>query len=140
MSDRTLREAEIQLRRFHCRLGRLHSGFGLRLLLDFVVQLAPRNRARFGQWRVAVHVDRRERQLCLGLPELPFGLVQCRLKRTRIDLEQNLALFDLRAFAVILADQISVGLRLDLRVDDSRRAFPPTRRSPAHRFARPSQP
>jgi hypothetical protein len=48
---------------------------------------------------------------------LRIGLVEHRLKGTRIDLEQNLALPDERAFLVALLNEISTYLRLDLSVD-----------------------
>ena len=49
--------------------------------------------------------------------ELPFGLIEHRLKRPRIDLKQQLSFLDERAFGVVLREQIAGHLRLDLGVD-----------------------
>ena len=55
----------------------------------------------------------------LGLPELPLGLLQGCFKRSRINFEKDLVLLDLRTFAIVLADEVSVGLGLNLGVDIS---------------------
>ena len=110
-------EAEIQFGRCHGSLCRLHGSFCLRLLLDLVVQLASGNRTRLGQRRVAIHVDLGQSELRLRLSQLPLRLSKRRLKRARIDLKEDLILLDLRAFAIILANQVSVRLRLNLGVD-----------------------
>ena len=111
-----LGETEIEVRRGHSCLRRLHRCFRLSLLLDLVVELASGNRMRLRQRRVAIHVDLRERKLRLRLPKLALCLFKRRLKRPRIDLEQYLALFHLRAFAIILADQVAVRLWLYLSI------------------------
>ena len=59
------------------------------------------------------------RELRLGLRELSLGLIDGGLKRPRIDLEQQLALSDERAFGVILRQQIAGDLGLDGGVDHS---------------------
>jgi hypothetical protein len=50
------------------------------------------------------------------LRELRLGLIENRLKRTRVDLEQDLAFADGRTFFVFLRDEIAGYLWLDLRV------------------------
>src|ERR1700733_5775917 len=70
-----------------------------------------------GQGGVSVHVDLREAELRLRLPQLTLGLVEGRLKWTRVNFEKDLVLLDLRTFTIILANQVAVRLRLDLRVD-----------------------
>ncbi len=108
---------EIEIRSRHRGLCGSHGGFGLSLLLNLVIELAPGDGAGFSQRRVAVHVDLGEGELCLSLSQLSLRLLERSLKWTGIDLEQNSALFDLRTLAIILANQVSVGLRLDLSVD-----------------------
>ena len=50
---------------------------------------------RFRQRGVAVHVDLCESKLRLCLTQLTLRLLKGRLKRARIDLEQDLPLFNL---------------------------------------------
>ena len=97
------------MRRADGRPRLLHRGFGLRLLLQFIVQLALRNGTLRGHGRIALHINLRQNQLRLrlaklafSLPQLPFSLIERCLKRPRIDLEEHMALFHLRAFAVVL--------------------------------------
>ena len=99
------------------RLCRCDSRFCLRLLLNFVIKLASGNRTSFSQWGITVHIDLGESQLRLRLTELSLRLLKRGLKGTRIDFEEDLALLDLRTLAVILADQIPICLRLNLRID-----------------------
>jgi hypothetical protein len=77
-----------------------------------------------------MQVDFGQLELRLGLPDLALGLGHLRLrlfqlplrlierglKRTRIDLEQQLALRDLGTFAIFLANKVAAYLRLDLCV------------------------
>ena len=105
-------EAEVQLGVFDRSfsggdrsLGRLHRGFGLRLLLHIVVELALGDGACLGKRGVALDVDLGEAELRLGLQhltlclrQLAFGLIERGLEGTRIDLEQDLAFGHLGAF------------------------------------------
>jgi hypothetical protein len=50
---------------------------------------------------------------------LPFGLIESRLQRARIDLKQDLIFVYLAAFRVILADEIAPDLWLNLGIDES---------------------
>ena len=59
----------------------------------------------------------RLRQLPLGLRKLPACLIQCRLERTRVDLEEKLAFLHESALYVSLVDQIAGHLGLDVRID-----------------------
>ena len=100
-------EAKVQLSVFDRGFGggygglcRLHGGFGLRLLLDIVVELALRDGVGLGQRSVALDVDLgqaelrlRLQHLPLGLGELALGLIERCLEGTRVDLEQHLALW-----------------------------------------------
>ena len=92
-----LRPAEIQLRRFHRGLLRLHGGLVSRLRLQIVVQLRPRDRARLGQRSIALGVDLGQLQLRLRLGQLALGLVERCLEWPGIDLIQDLPLAHLRA-------------------------------------------
>ena len=66
--------------------------------------------------RVALHVQFRFAQLGLVLLEFGLGLVQGGLKRARVNLKQQIAFLHLAAFGVILRQQITGYLRVDLRV------------------------
>ena len=59
----------------------------------------------------------RRGELAFSIRELSFGLIERRLKSSRVDLEQQLALLYERAFLVRVSQQIAGYLRLDLRVD-----------------------
>jgi len=126
-----LSESQIQFRGRECGLGGPYrglgcsnSGVGLCGLLLVVVKLALGNGSRLGEWSVALQIDLREALLrfCLGklplcTPDLRLGLVYCGLKRTRIYLKKNLIFSNRSALAIILPDQVSANLRLNLRVD-----------------------
>jgi len=58
-------------------------------------------------------VGKLESKIALVMRELSIGLFDRRLKRPRIDLEQQLSLLDKRPFRVGLPDQISRYLRSD---------------------------
>lgn len=110
-------KSEIEIGRRNRSLGSPYGSFRLGLLLNLVIELATCNCVRLGQWSVAVHIDLSERQLRLRLPQLSLRLLKRCLKRTGIDLEEDLILLDLRTFAIILADQVTVRLGLDLGID-----------------------
>src|SRR3989449_3700822 len=70
---------------------------------------------RFGN--ITLHVRFGVRHLRLSLRQLSFGLIKHGLKWTRIDLKKELPLFDECAFVIILANQVTAHLRLNLRID-----------------------
>ena len=70
---------------------------------------------RFGN--IALHVQLGVRHLRLSLRQLSFGLIKHGLKRTGIDLKEELTLLDECAFVIILANQVTAHLRLNLRID-----------------------
>ena len=55
----------------------------------------------------------------LRLRQLPFGLIERRLKGARVDLEQQLPLPDKRAFLVALSLQVARDLRSDIGIGES---------------------
>jgi len=57
---------------------------------------------RFGN--IALHVRFGVRQSRLSLRQLRFGLIEHRLKWTRVNLKEELTLFDECAFVIILAN------------------------------------
>src|SRR5207237_10066320 len=78
----------------------------------------------FGERRIASHVllcldfiGLSLRDLSFSIGQLTFGLINYRLKSSRIDFEEQLAFFNKRAVCVVLAQKVSGYLRLDLRVD-----------------------
>jgi len=117
ISDRNLREAQVQLSDAYLRPGRVDGGDGSAVSLDVVVELAPRNRPRLGERSVALEVAGSLARVRLALGELRLGLIERRLKGARVDLEENVVLADEGTFAEVLPQQISGHLRLDLRVD-----------------------
>ena len=60
-----------------------------------------------------LRVDRAEE---LGLRQLPFGLVERRPKRPRVNLEEQLTLLDECPFLVALAQKVAGDLRPDIGV------------------------
>ena len=111
------READVQLRGRHGGLGRLDRCLRGQVGLDVVVQLALGNRSGVCERRIPLHVALGAPQFGLGLRELRLHLRERRLERSRIDLEQHLALPDHGAFPIVAFDQIAGHLRPDLRVD-----------------------
>ena len=111
-----MREVEIQLRLFDLGLGGLHRGVGRQVRLDVVVQLTLSDRSLFRQRSIPIDVELGLAELRLRLRELCLGLIKHGLKRTRIDLEKDLPLADRRTFFIVLRDEVSGYLRLDLRV------------------------
>ena len=122
-------ETHIQLGGPHVFFGRLNGSLcghdprivGLRpgchrgLGLNFRIQLALRDGAGFGERRVALHVDLRQKEAgpdpapaFLGLRERPSGLselslrlIEDRLKRARIDLEKDVVFVYERTLPII---------------------------------------
>ncbi len=98
----------------------------LRGLLLLVVELALRDGVLLGERGIAIDVNLRELKLrlsltdgALGLADLSFGLLQCGLEGARVDLEEDLALLDDGALAVVLLDEIAGDLRLDVGIDEA---------------------
>ncbi len=78
---------------------------------------------RFGN--ITLHVQFGVRHLRLSLRQLSLGLIKHGLKWTRIDLEEELTPFDQCAFVIILSNQVTAHLRLNLCVDESfERSYP----------------
>src|SRR5438094_6889599 len=70
---------------------------------------------RFGN--ITLHVRFGVRHLRLSLRQLSFGLIKHGLKGTGIDLKEELTLFDECALVIILANQVTANVRLNLRID-----------------------
>src|SRR2546425_6675229 len=70
---------------------------------------------RFGN--ITLHVRFGVRHLRHRLRQLSFCLIKHCLKGTGIDLKEELTLFDECAFVIILANQVTAHLRLNLRID-----------------------
>src|ERR1700740_2831753 len=66
---------------------------------------------------IPLHVRFGVRHLRLSLRQLSFGLIKHGLKGTGVDLKEELTLFDECAFVIILANQVTAHLRLNLRID-----------------------
>ena len=73
----------------------------------------------FNQRAVAFDIQLCLPQSGLRFGELAFGLIQLSLKRPRINLKKNVALFDGIAFGVILFGKISNNLRAHLGIDQA---------------------
>src|SRR5207249_5299744 len=114
--------------RFYLRLRRLHLGSGGHVVLRRVVEILLANGLLLRQRRVAIHIELgpdliclnygelrlglSELRLCLGhlpvgLRELALPLIEDRLKRTGINLKQQLSLLDEGTFRVILFQKIT---------------------------------
>src|SRR5262249_50206633 len=115
-----LREAEVDLRGGDgslcgCNLGLCcgEVGLGLRGCLVLGVELALGDGMLRCERSVAVYVNLCELQLrlrlaygSLGLTQLALGLIERRLEGARVDLEENGALLNDGAFAVVLLNEI----------------------------------
>ena len=66
---------------------------------------------------IAIHVQFGVRHLRLGLSQLSFRLIKHGLKGTGIDLKEELTLFDECTFVIILSNQVTAHLRLNLCID-----------------------
>ena len=105
------------------RLGR-RGRLSRNVRLNVIVQLALSNRPGCGERGVAFHIDFGQRELCLSLRDLPaslrelsFRLIETGLEWPWIDFEQYLVLVDKGAFNIVLFDEISRNLRLDIGID-----------------------
>ena len=90
-------------------LGGLHRGLGGQVVLHGVVQILLARGLFFGEGCVRLYVELSSAlnrfgvgELRFGLRQLPLGLVESRLKRPRIDLEEELALLDESPFLIAL--------------------------------------
>ena len=131
ISETILVKPRVQLGGIYLRFCRINLSFGGSDLslggnigLNRIVEILLANRLLFGQWNIAIHVELGLdlirfglRELLLGIGELRFGLIECCLKGSRIDLEQRLALPDVGTFGIVLSEQIPSHLRLNLGVD-----------------------
>ena len=112
-------EAEVQLGALDRRLRR-----GLRRLrrvagAEVVVQLTLRDGALLGERPIAREIALALGELRAGFGEARLRLAERRFERPAIDLEQQLALPDERAFPIGAAHQVAGHLRPDLGVDEA---------------------
>ena len=112
-------EAEIQLRVFNGGFVRFDLCLRRQVRLNCVVQFLLADGLFLRERRVALHVQFRFARLRLVLRKFGLGLIQRGLKRARINLKQQIAFFHLAAFGVVLREQITGYLRVDLRVHKS---------------------
>ncbi len=113
---RDFRELKVQLGLLDVRLCRQDRCLGATLHLNFGIELALRDCARFGQRRVALDIEAGLAELCLGLRQLRVRLIERRLQRPRIDLKEHVALPYDGTFPVVLFDDVPGDSRLNLRV------------------------
>src|SRR5580692_9427227 len=99
---------------FYGRLVGLDGGLRCAERLRVGIQLALGNGMSFRFWNITLYVQLGVRHLRLSLRQLPFGLVKHGLEWTGIDFKEELTFFDECPFAIILADQITAHLRLNL--------------------------
>jgi len=92
--------------------------------LDRVVEILLACRLLLHERRIALHVEfcAALHRLCVGqhcfrLSQLPLGLIERCLKRTRINLKQELALFNESALLISLLQQVSRNLCPDVSID-----------------------
>src|SRR5580658_9776084 len=102
---------------FYGRLVGLDGGFRRAERLSVGIQLALRNGMRFRFGNITLYVQLGVRHLRLSLRQLPFGLVKHGLEWTGIDLKEELIFFDESPFTIILSNQVTGHLRLNLRID-----------------------
>jgi hypothetical protein len=102
---------------FDCRLVRFNGGFRGAQRLRVGIQLALRNRVNFRFGNVTLHVQVGIRHLRFRLRQLSPGLIEHRLKWTRINLKEHLVLFDECSLVIIPANQVTAHLRRNLGVD-----------------------
>lgn len=100
----------------HGSLTRRNGRFSCQFSLFIGVELALRNGARLRFGNIALHVKGGIAELSFRLRELGLRLIQRRLERPRINLKQDIVFVYVRAFAIILLDEIACDLRLYLRI------------------------
>ena len=109
--------AEVYRGLFYSSLVGLDGGLRCEQRLSVGIQLALGNGMSLGFGNITLYVQLGVRHLRLSLRQLSFGLVKHGVEWTRIDLKQELAFFDKCPFAIILANQVTGHLRLNLRID-----------------------
>ena len=87
--------------------------------LSVGIQLALGNGMSFRFGNITLYIQLGIRHLRLGLRQLSLGLIEDGLEWTGIDLEQELTFSDKSPFPIILANQVTTHLRLNLCVDES---------------------
>src|SRR5258708_10643382 len=102
---------------FDRRLAGLNCGLRPTERLRVRIQLTLGNGVSLRFGNITLHVRFGVRHLRLSLRQLSFGLIKHGLKWTRIDLKHELPLFYQCAFVIILANQVTAHLRLNLRID-----------------------
>src|SRR5712671_4669057 len=121
------RVAQVQLSLFDRRLAGLNCCLRTTERLGVGIQLALGNRVSFRFGNLTLHVELGVGHLRLGLGQLPFGLIEHRLKWAWVNLEEDFTLFDECAFVIILANQVTAHLRRNLCVDVAfERSYPLT--------------
>src|SRR5437016_5622770 len=127
------REIEVDLSRFHGGFSGLDLSFGgghrclrRQVVLNGVVQILLASGLLFRQRGVAVDIKFGPAlhrlsvgKRGLGLRQLPFGLIERRLKGTRVDLEEPLPLPDECPFLIALSLQVARDLRPDVGIRES---------------------
>src|SRR6266849_7803063 len=109
-------ELHVEFSLFDVCLRRLHQGLRTEPRLDFRIKLALGDRARLRQGRVSLDIEVGFAKLRLCLRELRLRLVECGLKRARVDFEKDLSLSHHGPFFVVLLDDVPGNARLYLRV------------------------
>src|SRR5580658_4572844 len=102
---------------FYGRLVGLDGGLRRAERLSVGIQLALGNGMSFRFGNITLYVQLGVRHLRLSLRQLSFGLIEHGLKWTGIDLKEELIFSDEAPFVIILANQITGHLRLNLRID-----------------------
>lgn len=102
---------------FYCRLVGLGGGLRRAERLGVGIKLTLRNGVSLCFGNVALYIGISVGHLRLRLGQLSFGLVKSGLEWTRIDLEQELTSSDEAPFTIILANQITAHLWLNLCID-----------------------
>ena len=87
--------------------------------LNRIVQFLLADRLGQGEWRVAFHVQLGLHELGFGFAEFALGFRESRLKRTRVDLEQQIAFPDEGAFVEGALDEVAGDSRLYRSVDEA---------------------
>ncbi len=97
-------EIQADLGRLHGGFRRLHCCSGLPFIRGLGVQLALRNGSLLHERSIALHIDLREREMCLCLRQLRFRLIEIGLEGLRVDLKEDLVFVDVGSFTVKLLD------------------------------------
>ena len=112
-------ELHVQSGLLDVRFRRLDQGPRAEFRLDLGIELASRDRSRFRQRLVSLDIEAGLAKLRPRLGELRLRLVERRLERTRVDLEEDVPFEDDASFPVRLPDDVPGNAGLDLRVHES---------------------